>query len=238
LPDNVGEAIGRGLGKGLDGLRDMDIRILRQPPTGEAGEQKSQIEIMIKTDDGKSTKITRETDGKIHVTHTDKDGKETSAVYDNPAALEKGDAEAFGLFEEHANNGRMIHVRPFGEEARKLRGEFQINIEKKVREALERAKQAQEKAEREVRKHLDAAPEAPKSRAESEKHRAGVAPVAPPPKVPHTADKGWSVRVGDDGTIRLLIDRDGEKKAYQFSNKDEFKTAEPQIYEHVKGLFE
>jgi hypothetical protein len=224
--------------RGLDDLdRKLDLQILRELDESKreaAGEDKDvRVEVKIQVDkDGQSTTITRDADGKIHVTHKDAEGKESSAVYDDAGALEKADPEAFGLYERHSADGApdLIHTRPHGDLFREYRRDFQVDVEKKLKEALAQAKGAYAQAEAQAER---AAKEAEKGLRE-----AHVAARAHWGQASAAAKEILMVRVDDQGAIRVTVTKDGEKTVYKFKNKEEFKESEPDLYEQVESLLE
>lgn len=219
--------------RGLDDLdRKLDLRILRELDEAEgAGEDRDvRIELRLQVDqDGQGCTIVRDPDGKIHVTRKVADGEETSMIYESLDELEKADPDAFQLFDRHAGDSRrqIIRIRPSGNRVGQWRQQFQIDVEKKVQEALERAKQtyegAQEKAEQARREAWQKADEVRILR------RAGKGPEG-------GADKETLiVRVDEKGVIHVTVVEGNRKTSYEFQSKDEFKASEPDLYERVEG---
>ncbi len=264
LPEALNEAmkgLDEKLGHANESLRDLDVRILKRLGPADGGEDEGKVEVRGKVEkDGQTTVVERDADGKIHVTHTAAAGKETSAVYDDEEALDKADPEAAALFHEHAADGGVgvIRVRPFGPEARDLRQHFQVDVEKRVKEALEKsreaveqarekAREAGEKAREEGRRATDAAREqyGQQQRIEIRRHT-GEKEVAPPPQIGTEKSGGkvgaekpsWTVRITDQGTIRVTVTDQSGKRVSDFRTKEEFKAAEPEIYEQARALFE
>lgn len=223
---------------GLDDVdRKLDLQILRELDESKreaAGEDKNvRVEVKIQLDkDGQSTTITRDADGKIHVTHKDAEGNESSAVYDDAGALEKADPEAFRLYERHSADGApdLIHTRPHGDLFREYRRDFQVDVEKKLQEALAQAKGAYAQAEAQAEKAAKAA--------EKELREAHVTIRAHKGQASAAEKEILMVRVDDQGAIRVTVTKDGEKTVYKFKNKEEFKESEPDLYAQVENLLE
>jgi hypothetical protein len=221
--------------RGLDDLdRKLDLRILRELDEGEAeetGEDRDvRIELRLQVDqDGQCCTIVRDPDGKIHVTRKDAAGHESSATYDDADQLEQADPDAHRLYHRHAGDSRqqIIRIRPPGNRVGQWRQQFQIDVEKKVQEALERAKQtyedAQEKAEQARREAWQKADEVRILR------RADKGPE-------RGADKETLiVRVDEKGAIHVTVVEGNRKTSYEFESKDDFKASEPDLYERVEG---
>ncbi|MEW6252216.1 MAG: PDZ domain-containing protein, partial [Planctomycetota bacterium] len=125
---------------GLEDLRDLDVRILRKLDPEAEGDAK--IELRVKVDkDGETTVIETGPGDEITVARKGPDGRETTKTYKSAAELEEADPEAYELYSHHAE-GRadVLRVVPRGPEGRELRRKFQVNVEKRVKEALERAR--------------------------------------------------------------------------------------------------
>jgi hypothetical protein len=222
----------------LERLLELHARDLDELESGVGDEDKDvRVEVKIQVDkDGAGTTIMRDAGGKIHVTHKDADGKESTAVYDDAEALEKADPEAYQLYERHAvhdDNG-YIYIRPSGDRVRKWRKEFQVDVEKKVKEALSRAKEACERAEEQAAKGAQAA--------DREIHKK-LAEI----RLRHAAEKGGAaapeketvvIRIDPQGAIHVAVAKDGEKREYEFKSKEDFKAAEPDLYDRVSDVLE
>jgi flagellar motor protein MotB len=124
----------------------------------------------------------------------------------------------------------LIHTRPHGDLFREYRRDFQVDVEKKLKEALAQAKGAYAQAEAQAER---AAKEAEKGLRE-----AHVAARAHWGQASAAAKEILMVRVDDQGAIRVTVTKDGEKTVYKFKNKEEFKESEPDLYEQVESLLE
>jgi hypothetical protein len=200
---------------------------------GTAEEQDVQIELNLQVnEDGEKTAIHRLTDGKIDVTHTDADGKETSATYDDAAALKEGDPKAFEIYVRHAPDARgnvfyMAHPAP--DRASKLQKQFQIDVRSKIEDAFQRAHEAQNSAMSRYNEQMDEARQAmEKARTQMHMQVRGA---------PGHAET-LVVNVDDDGTIHVKTSADGQEKAYQFKTREAFKTQEPELYDRVKEFLD
>jgi hypothetical protein len=218
----------------LPNAGDMDLRILRGLGDAETADADAdagtQVEIRIKVGkDGQTTTIVREADGKFEVTREAAEGQESSTTYDTRAEFEAGDPEAFKMYSEQAvcRGGNFIEVHPGWDKLGSLRHEFQINVEQKVKAALERAKEAT--AEARDKQH-EALQELHEKLAQTriEVHKSPDAAGA----------ETLIVRVNDDGSIKVVVTKDGEKQTYEFKDKAEFKAVNPELYERAGKLLE
>jgi len=229
--DNLGE-----LQDGLheDFLRHFhhDIR-LQGDDEGEA-----EIELKIRIEeDGETTAIQVGPDGEVNVSRVDADGNESSAVYDNDEALKAEDPEAFELYRQHCVEGQpsVIRIHPPRAETRKLRKQFQVDVEQKLQEAVEAFNKQLEKSDvkgdREKRKQqykqqykiMKKLADAHRKQAQSEAAD-GVA---------------IGVRVDSDGRVRVFVRTEGGDIArYEFKCLDDFKAAERELYEQARDLLE
>jgi hypothetical protein len=198
---------------------------------GDADEKQDvQIELNLQVnEDGQKTAIHRSPDGKIEVTRSDADGKETSATYDNDEALKDGDPKAFKIYARCApgSSGNCMIVRPFPDQVNKLRREFQVDVHRKLTDALKRAQEAQNSAVDHYNEALD------KARQAVEKARVHVQAQAGPGHA-----ETLIVNVDDDGTIHVKTSTDGQEKAYQFKTKAAFQSQEPELYDRVKKFLD
>lgn len=216
--------------------RDLDIKVLRKLHEGDgadaeaAADKKVEIRVRV-TDDGRTTTVERDAEGKITVTRTSPDGNQTTASYENAEALKDADAEAYELYQSHAGRGRaMIHVRPLGHQAQKLRKDFQIEVEQRMKEALEKARQAQGAAAEEYRKAMEEAQQAVS--------KARVMVRTPGDDGATAKTESLLVFVGDDGIIKVTVSENGETSKYEFKSKEEFQASKPELYERVRELLE
>jgi len=219
---------------GPDWDKDLDVKILRKlddvfewEGAGDEGEKR--IEIQIRVEDKEQTTIVRrDVDGKFHVTRIAPDGNETTTTYDDLDALRAKDLEAYKLYRAHADGaGAFVHVRPFGPRALKLRRDFQVNVQKRLQEALERAREARHKARQEYESAVDKMREATSQARVAVRARATGA---------DSSSETVVVAVGDDGVIKITISKDGDTRRYEFKNKEEFRMAEPELYERLSEL--
>jgi len=217
---------------------DMDVKILRDldddfvwHTDDDHGQKQVQITITVE-DDGSTLTIQSDTDGKIHVTRTDADGDEHTVVYDSEEQFEEDDPEGFEVYQRHCvspHSSAWISVHPSGDKLLRLRKGFQIDVQKKVREALERARKAHQDAGRGHKRALKKSHEAlKKSRIEvySGDDHEGVAKV------------DALMIFQDDNGIRIKISEDGDTRVYRFDSKRELKETEPDLYQRVKEMLE
>ncbi len=225
------------LGLDLDRMgEDLDIGILRdldEELKGEYGAgEKVRVEVKVRVEeDGKTITVVTDEDGKIQVTRREADGTESSASYEDEKALKEADPEAYKLYDRHAGGwGRtLLQVRPSLSRIKDLRKSFQIDVEKKVKQALERAREAQERA---MQKCDEAARAA--------RDRLGRVPVEVGKRGEARSGEREVLVVGmdDSGRIRVTIRQGGHKVTHEFKNREEFKAEEPELYEQVQDLLE
>jgi hypothetical protein len=217
--------------------RDIDIKILRKLDEGleskadEDREVRVEVKVQVK-DDGSTTTIQRDADGKIHVTRVDAEGKESSATYDSLEAFEEADPEGYELYRGNVGDRTptCIRIRPSWDRVRELRKEYQIDVEKKLKEAMERVGKARERASEQYQEALEKAREAiGKARVEVRAKRGAEAGVETQTLV---------AVVRPDGTVKVTETRDGKKVTHEFKSKEELKTQEPELYERVQELME
>ncbi|MCK4340563.1 MAG: PDZ domain-containing protein [Phycisphaerae bacterium] len=212
----------------LDDLGSLDLWF------GDDDDEMNMMVTVKVQEDGLCTTVQRDADGSIHVTRVDEEGNETSATYDSPEALEEEDPEAYQLLPPHSSGhkGVFIHRHPSGKRARELRQEFQIDVRKKVEEALEQAKEARQEAESKYKEALEKARKATgETKIEILKE---VTEGQPAPDGEHIQ----GVRVEDSGMIKVFIFENGETVTYTFTSEEAFKAAEPELYEEVQDLLE
>lgn len=193
----------------------------------------ARIELKVQVEaDGESTVIHRDADGMIHVTRTDADGNESSATYDSPKEFKEADPEGFKLYGRHAGprHPAFIHMRPSPERVRKLQQEFQVDVQKKVKQALKRSGQGKKLR---LQGSIGAKGAAGQGKVQI-MTRSGQPLVMASGSAPTLG-----LNLSDDGAIMIFVrDDDGRMKTYKFENKEEFKADQPELYEKFKGLFE
>jgi hypothetical protein len=196
-----------------------------------AAHGQAKVEVRVKVEnDGQSTTIVRETDGKIQVARKDADGKETTATYDNAAALREADPSAYKLYRQHdgTNSSQLFQWHAPNPAHEALRREYQLDVEKKVKEALGRAREARAQAQQRTRP--PARERVGESRRVIIRHGDNTAQ--------DKATEKLLVRLHDDGSLTVVVAKEGGEVTYEFKSQDAFKAAEPEIYEQVKGLLE
>ena len=205
LPPDIGPDIHKWL------PQELEENVVVTP----GADEHTQVEVRVQTEeDGTRTSVQRGADGKIHVTRTDRDGKETSATYDDLKALEAGDAAAYKLLRQAWRpTPHFIHTRPSADRLRELQREYQVDIEKKLKDFRERLRERQEQA----REKLEA-------------------PKAPARQTPQEQAEILVVSVDPQGGIKVVVPRDGGKITYEFKSRGEFQAAEPELYGKVKDF--
>ena len=185
------------------------------------------IEVRVEVDeDGNVMTIQRDAGGEITVKRVEVDGDELIKSFESEDEFEDEDLDGYRVYRRYlgrrapAVTPRMPQLKQLG----KMRKEFQINVEKKLQEALERSREAHEKAER--------AMERARARYEKEskvlkRGRAGTRELS---------KETITVRM-EDGRITIAVVKDGVEKIYDFENKQELRETEPDLYERVKDIF-
>ena len=217
------------LGTGLD-FDDLDIDIkidmdhhdLFMDIDDDDLEARVEVHVQLE-DDGQVTTIRREADGKIHITRVDPDGNESSDTYENEEEFENEDPENYQLY-QRSTSGYGFHHRIFTRALPKslfgkARRHFQIEVEKKLRDALEESQAAQAEAK-------EALEEARKLIKMRVKQRGSGG-----------TKETLSVKIGD-GKITVTQTEGDQSTIYVFDDEEEFKQSEPELYEKFKSLFE
>ena len=217
------------LGTGLD-LDDLDIDmkfdmdhidILKDIDEDDLG---ARVEIHVEVeDDGQATTIRRDADGKIHINRVDPDGNESSDIYENEEEFENKDPENYQLYQRSTSESGIRHrictrVLPksmFG----KARRHFQIEVEKKLQDALDESQAAQAEAKVAVDEARKLIMKKVRQRSSGEN------------------EETLSVKIGD-GKITVTRTEGNQVTDYIFDDEEEFKQSEPELYEKFKSLFE
>ena len=190
------------------------------PDDDAPADARAEIRIAVRTD-GHRTEIERDADGKFTVTRVDAEGQKKEATYDSEEALAEGDPAAHALYRTHIRSERraFLWTRPAPDAVQKWRQEFQVDVEKKLREALEpstearrareRATEAWEQARREYRRYLR----------------------------PGRDDAQTLIARLDASGAITVIEKSGAKETkYRFDSIEDLKAAEPELYERLREL--
>jgi hypothetical protein len=215
---------------------DLDMHILRgldgKSFGGTDNEQHVQVQVTVRAkDDGHQTTILTDANGQIEVTKVDAAGKSTTVTYSSPEELEQADPEAYGILDRHAvlpGGGSWWQAIP--QHVKELGREFRVDVEKEVRDAVERAKEVAEKARQEAaagdtshkEKHVQ-------RRVEIRKHGDNVT---------REKTRTLSLRIEDDGSVTVEQAEDGNKTVKKFSGTDDLKANDPELYAKLKNLLE
>ena len=102
------------------------------------------------SENGATTTIHKNTDGTFAVEHTDADGTQTSASYENAEELKQGDPDAYELYERQTGHGVFgTYFRmPRSTQLPDMRRDYQIKLETQLDRVRERARRAYEDAQR------------------------------------------------------------------------------------------
>ena len=209
----------------------------------QPGEADAHVEIRVKVnDDGQSTTLQMDADGKIHVTRSDADGNETTETYDSAEALQAADPEVYeDLIERHgledALDHRIMIVRPHGCDALKLRKQFQVDVHKRIEDALKDFHDGKLKI---YGKCGEAFEEAEKAFLKSHT-------VTESDGATHEVSRVFTrivdssvltVAVDDDGSVKVIIADDDGKQTLDFDNVEAFAEARPDLYASVESYLE
>ncbi len=201
--------------------KDLDVYV--QPGSSSSSSSscttEAQVTVQI-NENGNVTTITSGPDGKIHVTTVDADGQESEATYDSPEEFEKADPKSFKCYGHTGTDvgPRAIWVQPGAARARKLRNEYQVDVEAKIREALEQAKQSQQQAQEQYQSARDEARRVIKRQS----------------TYTHVDTEKLMVFKDADGSLKVVVTKNGGKISYEFDSSAAFQAAEPELYERVK----
>ncbi len=205
---------------------------------GDGRELEVEVKIRIE-EDGSTTVIETDKDGRIHVTQSDADGNETTDTYENEAALCENHPELYAIYRQHVGRPTGLFHRSRPEKLKKWRQEFQVDI----REQLEKAREQVEATQRQLKKkyvrpHADR-PE----RNDDVRRRVPDAPAKDAkrgdrPGTVTEDSRALGVRVADDGAITVYFASNGEVSTYRFVDRESFRTAEPELYAQVEDLLE
>lgn len=205
------------------------------------GDVRFQVEV---NRDGEMLSVRRDADGTIRVDRTDRDGKTSSTTYDNADALREQDPEAFELYDRMSRRQPMIMIDPNPAQLEKLRSKYQEQIKRhldsarqRTEEELRRAEDARAKAMEEAQRALRDAERRRTPRARAAPGSANEATPAPEVRRPAAAG-GMNVTIDKDGSIAVVITRDGQTLEYRFANDADFKQREPKLYEQYLKLRE
>lgn len=175
----------------------------------------ARTEIHIRIQEGDETiKIEKSEDGTITIERQSADGNRSSRTYESSEKLREEDPEAFKLYSRHIlDHGHgAFFIAPDMKNLGVQQKEFQIELREqldKVRDQVRKAVEDAEKASRrvEIRKYG----------------------VQEDDDFSHS--KTVEIRIGDDGRITLEISENGEKRKYEFESREDFRQAEPELYE-------
>jgi len=187
-------------------------------------DEHTEITILRTEDDGSSIRIERRRDGTIKVERTDPDGKRESATYESADELRREDPEAYRLFRRFVGGGLRARLEPPRPgRLRPLQRRYQHRLEERLRKAqeeVERARRNAGDARRRVRTYVE-------KRVEEASEPDG-----------RTRQVEVSVRYDSEKGYVLEITEDGVRKRFEFRDLDEFRRAEPDLYERFREVLE
>ncbi|MBW7904385.1 MAG: PDZ domain-containing protein [Phycisphaerae bacterium] len=176
--------------------------------------------------DGQRTTVERHADGSITVTRADAGGQESVTQYANADELKEKDPAAYETYRRYAGfrQRRMITVTPelkdLQRNQQQWRQELSEALERLGRDAAENVRRAEE-----LREHLL-------------REGAGAGRGGQSGTVTRRSFMSSSATVDDQGRIRIRIERDGKVETHEFRDQDEFRTAQPELYEQYRWLFD
>jgi len=204
------------------------LRPFVSPSEDFLADARVEIRISRRTDDER-IEIARDADGTFTVTREDADGQRNKATYDSEEALAEGDPAAHELFIAHVRSGpvALLRVRPNPDALPQWRREFQTDVERKLREALERAKQSRTEALRELNRARERATEAwEQARREYRRYlRPG-----------RDDARTLIARIDPSGAITILERRADKETKYRFDSIEDLRAAEPELHEQLREL--
>jgi hypothetical protein len=197
--------------------------------------------VVIENENGTTT-LTRVGDGEISVVRELPDGTVEEEVYDSIEALSEADPEAAEVFQKSSANlsADVIELHAFGPRGEELRRRFQIDVRKRVEEAMAQAEHAMQRAQEDYDDALGQADVARQRAAEeaaviAEQQRAAEA--AAPDLL--AADTTLGVRVAESGALTIYrTTEDGSVARLEFKNAEALRLAEPELFEEVQHMLE
>jgi hypothetical protein len=186
---------------------------------GDLDDEDVEAEISISiSENGETTEIHRAKDGTIQVQRENADGERSSATYEGLKQLREEDAEAYKLLRQciSPHGATLMLKTPKLKKLGDMQHEFQIKVERQ----LEKARDQYERA-------LDQAREAQKKVTILKEHTAADQDA-------DTRTELVMILIDDDGHITVEIKEDGSTKKYEFESREDFKKAEPELYERFR----
>jgi hypothetical protein len=224
----------------LNGV-DGDFRIFMQPGSGwfsdsSQSDVEARVEVRVQVDDdGQVTTIQRAADGTITIERRTPDGQESSTQYENLDELRENDPDAYELFQGAASpRSIMIQTRPRVDDLGRKQKDFQVQVEAKLRQALERSRQEFEQARQALdraNETLDQQIEAGTVKIIKGKHSLRDRPDGAPVE-------SVSFSIGADGRITVESVADGRREVHVFDSVQEFRESAPGLYDKVRNLLE
>ncbi|MBI5863753.1 MAG: PDZ domain-containing protein [Planctomycetes bacterium] len=184
-----------------------------------------QIQINV-NDDGAQLSIQRDADGKVHVKQTDKAGKATESTYDDMDAFREQAPNAYKTYRRFSGYRARptITVPPQMKDLSGLQKDYQQKLEaalekanESTRKAMEDLEKMQQKIQTRVEKRIQQSP----AKDGAESHAESV-----------------SITVTDSGAVHLEISEDGNKRVFDFKNREDFKRREPELYERFQSMID
>jgi len=209
------------------GEPDADDWLIFRDAPGDDMERDAHVEIQIQVEqDGQRVSIRRLPDGKIEVTRRAPDGHESTATYENAEVLREAEPRLYRLYRRHAPE--IAPNAPWGRwrapTADRWARQMQAEIQRKLRDALDRARDALEEAER---------------RSDNATRKYEVTrELKRPPAAGGKETETLLVEVRDDGSIAVEYSRNGRNEKYEFKTRAEFEAAQPELYARVKTFLE
>lgn len=195
----------------------------------DADGQDEQVQIRVQvSDDGSTTTVTRENDGKIRVERTDKDGKSQSAEFENEEQLREKDQAAWEIYSRVRPGGfSWRQVAPDADQLSRARQRYQQHIEDYLRNA--RSGGGAGARVRTQRNQDDDTTQAPAKSDQVRAQARGSAGAG-------ARSEGLSVVIEDDGRVEVTVTRDGQTLTYKFRDKADFQKREPDLYKRYEAM--
>ncbi len=235
-----------------DFFPDLEMRVLEDDDeltmffSGGDGvsDAKSSFRIEI-LEDGERTSIHRDAEGLIHVTRGDEEGEEITTTYEDPDVLAEEDPEAFELYNEHLGEREFTiyrRVEPGSHGAQRLQQRFQIDVRRRVEEALDRAREAHERATERAQEAYEEAVERAREIEELEEElieKRAREQEHEPVFEEEAATRVLGFGIDEEGFISLtIVNEHGEVEELAYESAAEFREHEPELYERVRSFLE
>lgn len=198
--------------------------------TGADEHADTEVFIRVRADGG-ALVVERLEDGTIRVERTDADGQTEIAEYGELSDLAREDPDAHRLLLRHwAFPGKSIFLAPPSPpDLPKLQEDWQARLH----EQLARAEQARKRAIEQSQRALELSQKALQERMQRHSRHRSYSSTSSSDGASESVEL-----VIENGRIELKITADGVTREYAFENAQQFREAEPELYERFRNLLE